>query len=167
VAAPVYSDGQVLTGADCTQWFTPVAAYKTADTGRATTTAAADPDLTVTVAANAFYNVRIRLFYKCTSTTPNFKWTAFTLPASASPTLYSASYTGSGGGLIGNESNQWNDASHLAAVSVANQIFVVGIEGMLVTSGSSGTFAVNWAADSAAGTMTLTSRSFMHLTRVG
>ena len=66
-----WSVGDVLTAADMNVWAVPLAAFKTANTDRTTLTASGDPDLTVSVAASAWYSVDAYLVYFCTSTTPS------------------------------------------------------------------------------------------------
>lgn len=164
--APTWAVGQVLTAADVNGWFVPVATYKTADTGRTTVTLSADPDLTMTVAANAVYAVDGELFYKSTTAGTDFSW-SFTIPAGAGAGLYHAIYIGSGGGAVVANTNQWTDTGNAADATLANTLYAVTVRGTLSTGGSSGTFAVTWAASSGAPTTTLATRSRMVLTRIG
>jgi hypothetical protein len=163
---PTWSVGQVLASADVNNWFVPLAAYKTADLGRTTTTLTADPDLTVAVAANAVYRVECQLYYKSTATTNGFSWT-WTIPAGTTAGDYSALYTAPSGNLL-YEHDQWTDSAHTAQnAATAGNIRGVTICGTLATNGSAGSFTVNWASDNATPTTTLIARSHLVLTRIG
>lgn len=81
---PNWIPGQVLVASDVNSWFTPEAAYKSADLSRSSnTTLAADPDLTVTLDASAVYAVTTVIMYACAALTVDLKFN-FTLPAGAS-----------------------------------------------------------------------------------
>src|SRR5215831_533880 len=59
MAVKSWNVGDVLSAADMNAWTVPLAVVKPSDTGRnTTTTPAADPDLTLPVAAGASYEVR-------------------------------------------------------------------------------------------------------------
>ena len=158
-----WSAGDVLTAADMDAWAVPLAAFKTANTDRTTTTMSGDPDLTVSVAASAWYFVDAFLVYFCTSTTPHFKWTWIT-PAGAGAASYHAVYTGAGGSIV-SELDLYSE-THTAGVPVGSVSMAVTIRGTLLTS-SAGSFQLSWAADSAVATMTLSARSQLKLTRTG
>ena len=164
MAPPVWSVGQVLTASDVNTWFVPLAVYKTADLGRTSTSLTADPDLTVTVAANAVYSVDAALFYKGSTTSAQFQWT-WTIPAGAGSGSYHASYIGGGGGAV-IEGDGWTDAAHTAGIPVANNVQGLRVGGTLGTGGSSGSFTLNWAL-SGTGTSTLVTRSRLVLFRIG
>jgi hypothetical protein len=165
MAPPTYANGQILNASDCNLWFVPLAAYKTADLGRNINGTSADPDLTVAVAANAFYAVEAALFYKGSAIDVTFQW-KFSIPASSGAGLYYASYLSASGLTLLAEADQWADA-HTADAPTTGTIYPVFVRGMLATAGSSGSFTLAWGGISATPTVTLTSRSHMTLQRVG
>lgn len=166
MALPVYSNGQILNGSDCNLWFMPLVAYKSADTGRTSASQVADPDLTVSVAANAVYRVDAELFFKSSSSgTGQFDWT-WTFPAGTAGGTYGAIYLGGGGGVV-IEDNGWNDAAHSAGAAAINTLYPVTIHGTLVTAGTAGAFTLLWGGHGAGPTVTLTARSHLVLTRLG
>ncbi len=161
---PVFTTGQVLDAPDVNTWFVPLAAYKASNTDRTTTTMSGDPDLTVPVAANAWYFVDVFLAYLCTSTTPRFKFTWLT-PSGSGAASYHALYVGTGGVQV-NELDLWTE-THTAAITTASVTMGMSIRGTLLTGGTAGNFQLSWAADSTAAAMTLAARSILKLTRVG
>ena len=65
MAIPVWAAGQVLSASDVNSWFVPLVAIKPSDTARTSTTSITnDPDLQVTLAANAIYQITGSLEYK-------------------------------------------------------------------------------------------------------
>ena len=65
MAIPVWAAGQVLSNSDVNVWFVPIVATKPSDTGRTSTTSITnDPDLQITLAANASYDLTAKLAYK-------------------------------------------------------------------------------------------------------
>jgi hypothetical protein len=165
--APTWSVGQVLTASDVNGWFVPLAAYKTSDTGRTTVTLTADPDLSIAVAANAFYKVDAQLYYKSTTGGTDFTW-SFTIPAGSGAGLYHALYLGAGGtSAVVAQTNGWTDTGNAADATNAGTVYGLSIHGILATGGTAGSLTVTWAASSGTPTTTLTSRSHMVLLRIG
>jgi len=165
VAPPTYTPGQVLSYTDCNSWFTPEAAYKTADTSRAsTTTRAADPDLTVPVAANAVYDVRCYLSYQSGNTSGIGLNFAFTTPAGVSG-RWGAAYrvagdagTTTNAGPAGTVDFAWSGTAATGgtwngpATPGDGHSHSVLIEGTLITAGTAGSLTLAWAQDSSSAT---------------
>jgi hypothetical protein len=62
---PVWAVGQVLSASDVNSWFVPLVAVKPSDTARSLTTSVTnDPDLQLSLAANAIYDVTAAIQYK-------------------------------------------------------------------------------------------------------
>jgi len=160
---PVWVNGQVLQASDVNSWFVPLAAYKTADLARSSSAQVADPDLTVTVTANATYIVEATFQYKGTATANNFGWT-WTIPSGSGAGLYAAVYIGSSNTTV-IESDGWTDTAHFAGTPIAGNEYVVNIRGLLAVGSTSGSFTLNWGAQ--AGTCTLSARSYLMCVRVG
>lgn len=162
---PVWTNGEVLAASDVNNWFVPTAVYKTADLGRGTGSLTADPDLSAAVAANATYMVEATFFYKGAANNNNFTW-SWSFPAGTAAGLYGATYIGSGLGVVV-EADQWSDTSHTAGVPVGagSNVYAVNIRGLLSVGSTAGNLTLNWVA--AAGTSTLTARSYLVLQRIG
>ena len=60
----MFSVGDVLAAADVNTWLAPLGALKGSDTGRSTLTMSNDPDLQLTLLANATYHVEAVIQYK-------------------------------------------------------------------------------------------------------
>ncbi|HYS43627.1 MAG TPA: hypothetical protein VEM32_06565 [Geobacteraceae bacterium] len=162
---PFYVTDQVLLPSDCNYWFLPLVGYKSVDLGRTSTSQVADPDLTVSVLANAVYKVDCTLFYKVSANAgTDFQWT-WTIPAGTAAGLYFAQYFGAGGGQTF-DTNQWTDAAKSADATVVGTIYGISIDGVLATAGTAGSFTLNWGASSATPTTTLTARSTLMLQRI-
>jgi hypothetical protein len=163
VPVPTWSNGQVLAASDVNSYFVPLAAYKTADLARTSSSQVADPDLSVAVAANAVYLADICLFYKGASSGNNLQFT-WTIPAGTAGGLYAATYVGGGFGVV-IEANSWTDAAHTAGAQTGGTVYGVDITGTVSTGGTAGNFTLNWGASG--GTVTLSARSRLVFQRIG
>jgi hypothetical protein len=146
----------------------PIVGYKASDTSRASTIAqASDPDLAVTVAANATYHVDMWLNYEGGTQGASDLKIGFAVPASAT-FRYSGTYVNSGG----NNANEIYAASGLGPLNLgtngAGNIRGASFHGTLVTAASTGTFALSWAqVTSNATATTIHTGSDLKLTRIG
>lgn len=158
---PTWSVGEVLSAADVNNWFVPLYGAKGNDLTRSSTGVTADPDLAVTVAANATYDVACDLYYGSTSAA-NFQW-GFSAPAGIQASRYNAVYIPSGTATV-IQAVDWTATP--TAVNIGSGLTgVVRISGTLFVGGAGGTFAVTWAPSSAAA-MSLRAESKLLLTRV-
>lgn len=141
-------------------------AYKTADTARATATLSDDPHLLVTVEANAVYEVEAFLSYVTTDATDadlNLDWT---VPAGATGKWMGIAQPTTATGTDGTVRTVTTtiDAARNFGAIVGTDLGMI-VKGTLVTAGSAGTYAVNWARTGAAGTLTLQQFSNLKLVR--
>jgi hypothetical protein len=178
---PVYQAGQVVGAADVNNWFVPLAAYKPATTGRSsTTTLTADPDLTVTVAANAAYDVTLYASYSTGATSGiGFRW-GWIAPAGFSG-WWGAMYrisgdtaTGSNAGASSSPAGLWSDIASssgawpAAATPGDNKNHCLIVRGFLILGSTGGAFTFRWAQDNSNGTaLNLNYASKMILLRAG
>lgn len=152
MAIPTWVSGQILTASDVNTWFVPLAAVKTADTSRAsTTTLTADPDLTLSVGANSTYFVELILIYTGASGVNFFQWD-FTVPTSATY-VYSFIYQNSAGTTNVQQQNAGTSGSWANTTGVTN-FLSMEIKGTLTTSSTAGTFALTWAQHASGATNT-------------
>lgn len=135
---PTWSVGQVLAAADVNSWFVDLAAFKAANTVRNNATQTADPDLVVSLAASASYDVRCQLLY-----TGIINW-SFTVPA-ASTGSYGATYNVGGTGYT-SVANGWTTTGSNAAAA-AQQVI---IEGCIFTSVTAANLTLMWATSGSA-----------------
>lgn len=158
MAPPVWSVGQVLAASDVNTWFVPLAGYKTSSTVRSTLALATDPDLQVTLAANAVYEVRAAIGYAAASGNLSFTWTA--------PPGIGGNYVGtfSVAGTTAADLYSWG-GTQAAATSGGNQGIL--IEGMISTGGSGGTLGLQWASGSGPASLTVSTGSKLALRRIG
>lgn len=161
MAAPTWSVGQVLTASDVNSWFVPIVAYKTAATGpRTSTTVSNDPDLSIALAASAFYEMRGCLIYQAAaSATIGMKW-QFTTPSGIaggfSVTLLAANY-----GYV------WTQTAIICGQN-DNQVYSAQFQGIAQTSSTSGSLTLQWAANTGATAgITLGAGSYLLARRVG
>lgn len=146
---------------------------KTGDTPRSTATLSNDPHLTMTLQANAVYEMEALLhFYQSAlGTDINIDWTT---PASATGrwTGFGQPVTGPGGEVASTNAgyirtvNTNVDAARTygANTDTANPLSVY-CKGLVITGGSGGTYALSWARNGAAGTTTLLEHSTLTLIR--
>ena len=130
----------------------PQTVYKAGNTDRsATTTLADDPDLTVQIAANAVYEVEMRIFYATTTGAggPLFK-TAWTVPSGATGNR-SAMGPGSTAVDGGADNMAMHSGVHNPSTTVtyggrnSSTSQAVAIETGTITTVSAGTLALQWA----------------------
>jgi hypothetical protein len=149
-------------------WTVPIAVYKTADTGRnTTTTMTADPDLVLPVASSSIYHITGCIFYTGNATSADFKFT-FTLPAGASGYYFPCRQNLSGN-FTGSFGNQWTDTAtaNTTGTGVAN-LMVVYVDGFLTTAGTAGNLTLSWAQNTSNGTnTTVKQNSILAAQRVG
>jgi hypothetical protein len=156
VAAPVYSNGQILNASDCDLWFTPIAAYKTATTARTSATLVTDPDLQITLAASSVYEVTAGHNWLA-ATGVGISW-AFTIPSGATG-AYQVSYS-----LAGTFGLTWT--STVTAGSAGAPNYGAVIRGLITTT-SSGTFALQWGSGTGGSSCTMGVGGLLVARRVG
>jgi hypothetical protein len=167
VPTPTYSVGQVLGAADCNNWFMPKVAYKASDTARAsTTTPSADPDLTIPVAANAFYAFTCFVFFEGSSTaSQGIKWN-FAVPASTT-VRYHGIFTDTAG-IVSTGVAFIGTATPSAGTNGAGSLRGATLHGTCFTSSTTGNMVFQWSQNvSEASTVTLHAQSYMILHRMG
>jgi hypothetical protein len=168
MAAPVYVTGNVPSAAEVNSWFVNVLfARKTSDeTITSNATLQDDNDLFVTVEANAIYHTIVLLRY-VSQATDDFK-TGWTGPAGYS-------FSGESRGPLGNATDNvaggtWEigAGSHgIVHNGVPGINMPVRLEGILITSGTAGTFRLQWSqATSGASGTTVRAGAYMLLRRV-
>ncbi|MDT9695367.1 hypothetical protein [Streptomyces sp. P17] len=143
--------------------------YKTADTPRATATQSDDPHLTLTAEANARYVMEGLLIVDTSDATQADLSLDWTVPAGATGRWVGigqpSSATGTDGTVRTVVSNIDALRTYGATVDSANQLGIV-LRGLLITSTTAGTYAVNWARTGTAGTLILVANSWLMLRRV-
>lgn len=149
----------MLSASDVNSWFVPMPAYKTATTTRSTTTRSSDPDLQVTLAANAVYHVTAGINYTGTVGIA----TGWTTPASATG-AFVMGFNLAGTGEVTN-GYVWSSTPTGGAAGAGSS----GLEiiGMIQTSGSGGTFAFSWASSVNATNVTVGVGSILVVQRIG
>lgn len=161
MAVPTYVTGQVLAASDCQNWFLPLPAYKTSPTARTSTTITIDPDLQVTLAANAVYAVTAAIGYQNVGGTSAFSWN-YTIPSGA---------TGSYGGFYvqpGPVTNAWwNTWGSTNSAAASDNLYHGLTFGGTIFTTNSGTFGLAWACNAASGTLSVGGGSNLICTRVG
>lgn len=150
-----------------------LSAYKTAGTSRSsTTTPSLDPDLQVSVASNAVYEVRATIGYLSSSATPGIKYD-FQLPSGTmgyTTTRISESFVpglGGGGTDYASLTTSASAGSPDTALTVAGAGMGVQVVGTLVTGSTPGTFGLMWAQNNSSGSsLQVLASSNMVLTRI-
>src|SRR6266705_4948861 len=159
---PTYAVGQVLSAADCSLWFIPLAAVKTSDTSRTSNiTLANDPDLVLPVAASATYEFSADVRFTA-GTGPgdlSLKWTG---PAGAVLTFSPLHNEGSSTGLGNSVLNYGIGSVIFVAGQGSSQSAHVIMRGTLVVAGTAGNLTLQWAQNTSSGTAT-TVQSASHL----
>lgn len=150
MAAPTWVSGQVLSASDVNTWFVDLAAYKTVATTRTTLTVTPDPDLQLTVAASAFYEVHAAVGFNCASggISYNFSITAGT----------NGFYVLASAGI----NNLWN----VLNTGTSNTAGGLSIKGLLAT-GSAGTLAFQWASNTGPASLAVNAYSYLKARRIG
>ena len=159
MAPPTWTVGQVLTSSDVNSWFVPLVAYKTSVTTRSSSTKSNDPDLSVTLAANAVYRVVAGINYTGSVGIA----TGWTTPGSASG-AYVMGFNLSGTGELTN-GYAWTATPTGGAAGAGSS--GLAITGMIATGGSGGTFAFQWASSVGGTNVTVGVGSIMEAQRVG
>lgn len=159
---PTWSVGQVLAASDVNSWFVPLAAYKTGSTNRSTTSVTADPDLALTVAASAVYDVTAVIVYSAVTGSTGLGW-VFAVPSGASG-FYGGVVNVSGVGFS-DVGAQWTTAG--VAGTPAATVQSIFISGTLVMSGTAGTFSFNWASNTGGNTVQVQTGSKLLARRIG
>src|SRR6266568_166179 len=155
MSPPVYSVGQVWGAADVNSWALPMAVVKPGNTTRNTLTLAIDPDLQLSLAASATYDVRCGIQYNCASGA--FGWT-WTVPSGASG---SEQFFGIIGALSSNAS-AWA-TTNSATSSTTGALLITGT---LVTSTTPGTFGIQWASSTGPASLIVNINSYLTVQRI-
>lgn len=141
-------------------------ARKTADTARATAVLSDDPHLTVLLKANAVYTMEAYLILGADADGTDFNldwtvptgasgnWTPFAQPTGATAVE----------GDIRTPANNVDASRNVGALSATD--LVARPAGIVVTSTTSGTYALSWARNAASGTATLRANSWLLLQRI-
>jgi hypothetical protein len=146
-------------------------AYKPGNTGRSsTTTPSLDPDLQVSVAANAVYEVRCSIAYTSANANEGIQFD-FQLPSgSMGYTAVSQQGVAVGFGTtvyMASTGNYTAGTPGSAVTNPSNSEYGVQIMGTLVTGGTAGTFGLKWAQSSPSGTsLNVLANSNLILTRI-
>lgn len=165
---PIVRAGKRVTGAFL-ESFQPLVVRKTADTSRSTTSASADPELQLTVEANATYLVTGVLHCSNTTAVDDIA-IDFSAPSGADGTW-------AGVGLAINAASDSGSARFASQAVTSSKSYgtsngggtaptPVLINGMLITGSSSGTYSLDWAQNSATGTLTVYQDSWLRLDRI-
>jgi hypothetical protein len=167
MAVPIFSTGDVPTATQVNDWFVNILfARKTSDeTISSSTTLHNDTQLFVSVKANAVYHVILEL-RELAQPADDFK-IGFTGPAGYAFTGGVRGPEGNATTLLNTYTSEILSGTPLAFGGIASNNLVISIQGLLITSGTAGTFQLQWAqnASSASGT-TLKANSFMLLRQV-
>lgn len=155
---PVINAG-ALPGAAVLQSFAPLEAWKTSATTRSTSTQSVDPDLQVTLAANATYDIEAALNYEVSTGGFGFGWTAPAGIAGAYTAVFDLAGTGSSA-----YGYAWT-----ATPSAGNQSSPNGgmlLQGRIWTGATAGTFGLNWANGTGANSTILGAGSSLSARRI-
>lgn len=166
---PTVRAGQKVTGSLLDSML-PKTVRKTADTGRTSTTTSADPELQFTVEANAVYVVRGALFVDSTNATTdiNVDWSA--------PTGADGTWAGLGQPTTATTTD--GDVRTVAELGITSArafgaitaggsgTLTILINTMLIVGSTAGTYSLDWAANSASGTVTVKADSFLTFWRI-
>jgi hypothetical protein len=166
MAAPVYVTGNVPSAAEVNSWFVNILfARKTAnETINSQATFQDDDHLFVSVEANAIYHVIIEL-REASQTTDDFKL-QFTGPAGFSFAGNARGPNTTAAALQDIYATEYVSGT-LAFGGIGGNNLAVSIQGLLITSGTAGTFRLQWAQNtSGASGTTVLANSFMLLRRV-
>lgn len=163
MAVPVWATNQVLLASDVNTWFVPLVAYKTSPLTRSATGLLADPDLTLSLAANAVYEVRIMINFQNTSSTSAIQW-SFTPPTGASGSY--GGYCTQPGPINVSLGSTWTATQSAAASDDLGHCHNFG--GTIIMSTTAGSLTYNWApASSGAGSIELFAGSRLIAQRIG
>jgi len=151
----VFNAGNVLTAAQI-QALAPLEAWKTSTTERSSTGATIDPDLQLSLAANATYEVLADIIYSGTGGM-EFGWT---IPSGAAGG-YAATFSLAGTGF-GTYAYAWGTAAEAGTGGV----YGIKARGTLVTSVTAATFGFNWAPFTSSDAVTLGVGSILSARRI-
>ncbi|MGY0062854.1 hypothetical protein ACWY4P_41015 [Streptomyces sp. LZ34] len=148
-------------------------AVKAANTTRAsTTTKTDDPDLTMTVVANAVYYVEFILAAQSSSTTPNIN-TAWNVPSGSTGLKFAHGPTNNAATFVTRTDTNARVSAHgyttgLDYIINGSGVSVAILEKSIVTTGGSGgTIAMQWAQNTSNGTATVVEAgSYMYIRRI-
>jgi hypothetical protein len=170
MAAPVFVTDDVPSADQVNDWFVNVRwKRKTANTDRSsTTTFTDDPDLTVPVDANEVYEVHCSLLIHSSAINAGDFKMKFTAPAGA--TLLATAYGYDAASATNNDvvaaGLTLNTTGSFGIVSLAEPWNPIQVNGVLVTSGTAGSFTLQWAQNASSATVTrLQAQSFLSLNR--
>jgi hypothetical protein len=182
MAPPVFTVGQVIGAADVNSWFVPLAAYKASDTSRSNvTTRSADPDLQLSLAASATYDIRCYISYQTGNTAGIGVNFAFTFTGGTPGGRWGAIYRVSGdtgtttnAGPAGAVDFNWTGTAvsagtwNPAATPGDGHSHSIMIEGTAIIGGTAGTLSFSWAQDTSNATaLVVQSGSKLIAQRVG
>lgn len=146
-----------------------LAAYKTGNTSRtSTTTPALDPDLQVSVAANAVYEVRASVGYQSNNSNENIKFD-FSLPSGTMGYTVSMPVFDNGGfsNIDITSTTNGNAGTPGSATTDSGTDYGLQFMGVLQTGGTPGTFGFKWSQGSSSGTaLNVRANSYLTLTRI-
>lgn len=148
----------------------PMEAWKTASLDRAsTTTLADDPDLTLTLAASATYEVTFRLYYAALDAA-KFK-TAWTVPSGASGFRSAVGAGTASTDATAATTSRFGAHNFTTAITYGTRNHATNLcfamETAVLTTSSSGTLALQWAQDTSNATATrLAAGSFLRVKRI-
>jgi hypothetical protein len=151
---PIWAVGQDLTASDVNTWLIPTMAVKTVDTARTSTTSAtADPELTLAVAANATYQFALLLHY--TGGTNGASDAQFGLSAPSGSTGFSYCLRNQISGLTWNAAllNTFGGVVNAGTNGTSNPVGFIA-QGSLKTSSTAGQLACIWSQNTSSGTAT-------------
>lgn len=152
MAVKQWSVGDVLAAADMNAWTVPLASVKPSDTGRANTTSVtADPDLRVTVAAGASYEIRCIVRYKGGANGSSDMQCTITVPASSSG-FFVLNRINISGLAVGFDDGNFGTAKNVATNGTGTTMQLL-IAASLTTT-NSGTVAFAWGQAQSSGTAT-------------
>lgn len=166
---PAFRAGQKVTG-ELLASMQPLTVRKASDLGRTSTTRTADPELQVTVEANAVYTMTATGFMTATNATTdiNFEWSV--------PTGSDGTWSGIGSSVAATTDSDgvrivgtsFNGGSRSWGVTSASSAApnIVQLTGLLIVGSTAGTLSLMWGANSASGTVNLLTDSGFDLQRI-
>lgn len=171
---PTVRAGQKVTG-ELLDAMLPKTVRKTADTSRTSTTVSADPELQITVEANAVYIMEGTLYVTCTDVTDpetddiNIDWT---VPSGSdgtwgaiSPEVNAVATDGTAVRIVGTAIA--SSRSLGIGSTSASAPAVISLSGTLIVGSTAGTYSLDWAVfTGTAGPVVVYQDSFIKLTRI-
>lgn len=166
---PAFRAGQKVTGALLTS-MQPLDVRKVGDTARTATARPADPELQVTVEANAVYRMTACMYAIATNATTDIVL-EFLVPVGSDGTWGSigssvAATTDSDGvRIVGTVFNGGSRGHGVTSASAAAPN-IIQLDGLLIIGSTAGTLSMGWGANAVSGTVTLLTDSFFTLKRI-